>query len=317
MRFYADPDFNDNHRLINDGAAITFDAYLGNSWRTILVGSLGGGGKGVYALDVTDPDNFTASEVLWEFSSADDSDMGVAIPQPAIGRMNNGQWAAIVANGYNSDQANAELFVLDLKTGAVLKKIDTGVGSDNGLSNPAAVDVDGDRIVDYVYAGDLKGNLWKFDLTTSNTGNWTVAFTSSGSPAPLYTACSADPCTAGNRQPITARPEVGLHPIEGYSVYFGTGSFFAVGDNASGGSLQTFYAIHDRNPKDTGTSILPAAGRSNLVQQTVIYENSAYEFTQVVEGVEIVTNTEGVRVTSNNLVPDAERRLVPGLAHEW
>ena len=306
LTFYADPSFNTNHRLINDGSPATLDAYLGSTWKTILVGALGGGGRGVYALDVTNPDSFGTSKVMWEFTSTDDSDMGVAIPQPAIARLNNGTWVAIVANGYNSTGQNAVLFVLDLATGAVLKKLNTGVGSNNGLSNPAAVDVDGDRIVDYVYAGDLKGNMWKFDLTSASVSNWKVAFTSAGSPAPLYTACSADPCTAGNRQLITARPEVGLHPTLGYSVYFGTGSFFAVGDNAAGGSTQTFYGIRDRNGKDTVTPVLPTAGRSNLVQQSVIYENLGYQFTQLINGSDVVTNTEGVRVTTNNAVADSK-----------
>ena len=306
LTFLADPSFNSNHRLINDGSPATLDAYLGGTWKTILVGGLGGGGKGVYALDVTNPDTFGTSKVLWEFTSTQDSDMGVAIPQPTIARLSNGTWVAIVANGYNSTGQKAVLFVLDLATGAVLKKLDTGVGSDNGLSNPAAVDVDGDRIVDYVYAGDLKGNMWKFDLTSTTVSNWKVAFSSSGSPAPLYTACSASPCTAANRQPITGRPEVGLHPAQGYSVYFGTGTYFIVGDNAAGGSLQTFYGLRDRNDKDTVTPVLPTAGRSNLVQQSVIYENPSYQFTQTIDGSPVVTNIEGVRVTTDNAVVDSK-----------
>ena len=135
-------------------------------WQTILLGRLGLGGKGVYALNVTDPDNFDAGDVMWEFTSADDSDMGVSMPQPTIARMSAASGWPSSPNGYNSAGGLAKLFVLDLKTGAKLAEISTGVGSDNGLSTPTPVDVDGDRITDYVYAGDLKGNLWKFDVTS-------------------------------------------------------------------------------------------------------------------------------------------------------
>ena len=65
LTFLTDPDYNTNHRLINDGAPKALDAYIGGGWKTVLLGSLGGGGKGVYALDVTTPDSFGASDVLW------------------------------------------------------------------------------------------------------------------------------------------------------------------------------------------------------------------------------------------------------------
>lgn len=285
--------FNTNHRLINDGAPRAMDAYIDGSWRTILVGSLGGGGKGVYALDVTDPDNFSADDVMWEFTSADDSNMGVAIPSPTIARLANGKWAAIVANGYNSG-GNAKLFVLDLETGAIIREIDTGVSGDNGLSNPTPVDVDADRITDFVYAGDLRGNMWKFDLSSSNASNWGVAFEVGGVPAPLYTACSSDPCNGSNYQPITARPEVGISPPAGYFVYFGTGRYFAEGDNGVGTGANTVYAIRDVNEKGASTLVLPTAGRSGLVEQEVLYEDV----------VDFDGNIEGIRVTTNNPIED-------------
>ncbi len=289
----TDESFNTNHQLINDGAPRAMDAYIDSGWRTILVGSLGGGGKGVYALDVSDPGNFAADNVMWEFTSADDSNMGVAIPSPTIARLANGQWAAIVANGYNSG-GNAKLFVLNLKTGAVIREIDTGVGGDNGLSNPTPVDVDADRITDFVYAGDLMGNLWKFDLTSSDPASWGVAFSSAGVPAPLYTACSSDPCTAGNRQPITARPEVGISPPAGYFVYFGTGRYFADGDNGVGTGANSVYAIRDTNEKGATVLRLPTSGRSALVEQSVL--DTRY------------TNFDGydakIRITSKNPIED-------------
>jgi len=291
LTFLTDTSFNTNHRLINDGAPRALDAYVGGGWKTILLGTLGGGGKGIYALNVTSPDSFDADDVMWEFTSDDDSNMGVAIPQATIARMYNGDWAAIVANGYNSG-GNAKLFILDLETGSKIAEIDTGVGSDNGLSSPAPVDVDGDRITDYIYAGDLKGNLWKFDVTSADEDDWGVAFEG----APLYTACSSDPCDSDNRQPITARPAVGLNPAAGYFVYFGTGRYFAVGDNGVGTGANTVYAIRDKNTKGTEYPVTPAAGRSTLVQQEVLNE-------QVIDYDGFV---EGIRVTTNNEITDAD-----------
>lgn len=291
LTFLTDPGYNTNHRLINDGAPKALDAFIDGGWKTVLMGSLGGGGKGVYALNVTTPDSFDAGDVLWEFTSEDDSNMGVAIPQPTIARMYNGDWAAIVSNGYNSG-GNATLFILNLETGDKLAEIDTGVGSDNGLSSATPVDVDGDRITDYIYAGDLKGNMWKFDVTSSDEGEWAIAF----SGAPLYTACSADPCTSTNRQPITARPEVGISPPAGYFVYFGTGRYFAVGDNGVGTGANTVYAIRDKNEKGTASPVLPGAGRSTLVEQEVLNE-------QVIDYDGYI---EGIRVTTNNEITDAD-----------
>jgi type IV pilus assembly protein PilY1 len=291
LTFLTDPDYNTSHRLINDGAPKALDAYIDGGWKTVLLGTLGGGGKGVYALDVTTPDSFSASDVLWEFTSDDDSNMGVAIPQATIARMYNGDWAAIVSNGYNSG-GNATLFILNLETGDKLAEIDTGVGGDNGLSSATPVDVDGDRITDYIYAGDLKGNMWKFDVTSNDEGDWDVAFEG----APLYTACSADPCTTTNRQPITARPEVGISPPAGYFVYFGTGRYFAVGDNGVGTGANTVYAIRDKNEKGTSSPVLPGAGRSTLVEQEILNE-------QVITYGDYV---EGIRVSTNNVITDAD-----------
>jgi type IV pilus assembly protein PilY1 len=110
----------------------------------------------------------------------------------------------------------------------------------------------------------------------------------------LYTACESDPCTADNRQPITARPEVGISPPAGYFVYFGTGRYFAEGDNGVGTGANTVYAIRDTNEKGATTLVLPTAGRSELVQQKVLY-NEVRDF----DGIK-----EDVRVTTNNPIAD-------------
>lgn len=170
---------------------------------------------------------------------------------------------------------NAELFILDLETGAKLAEIDTGAGGDTGLSSATPVDVDGDRITDYIYAGDLMGNLWKFDVTSSSASNWQMAF----SGAPLYTACSADPCTLANRQPITARPEVGINLSAGYFVYFGTGRYFANGDNGVGTGANTMYAIRDKNEKGTASPAPPAAGCAITDGEEIVSQGGFYTLT--------------------------------------
>lgn len=266
------------HHYYVDGSPTVADAYYGGAWHSVLVGGLNGGGQGIYALDATDPVNFSeanaASIVRWEFGDGDDADLGYTYSRPIIARMANGKWAAIFGNGYNNTEADgnasstgyAFLYVLDLETGALLAKISTKTGSTttpNGLASPAAVDVDGDNIVDYVYAGDLRGNLWKFDVTGTSAGSWKVAYGSSGSPKPLFTAEDG----SGVAQPITERPAVGLHPSRGgYMVYFGTGKYIETGDNATTGTqTQSFYGIWD---KDWASAALPT--RSDLLRQTLL-----------------------------------------------
>ncbi|NOT10421.1 MAG: hypothetical protein HOP23_01060 [Methylococcaceae bacterium] len=267
------------HQYYVDGMFGTGDVYDGSAWHTLLAGTTGAGGRVVFALDVTNPDDFTnptsaASKALWEFTNANDADLGYTFAQPSVVRMQDGHWAVIVANGYDSDNGHAVLFVLDALTGVVLQKIDTGVGATadkNGLSSPIAVDTDNDRSVDTVYAGDLYGNLWKFDVSVS-AGSWPVP------SSPFFVACtiSGTTCTAANRQPITGKPNVGKvggagtdQNNTGIMVYFGTGKYFETGDNILGASpqVQSFYGLWDK-----GTAI---TDRSLLQAQTIDFEGIA------------------------------------------
>ena len=164
-----------SHQYYVDGLSGVGDVYFDSVWHTLLAGTTGAGGRAVFALDVTYPDDFAdstkaPSKVLWEFTNATNPDLGYTLPQPSVVRIQDGHWVVLVANGYNSDNGHAVLFVLDAKSGAVLKKIDATGGTStlnpkNGLSSPLAVDTNNDFSVDTVYAGDLYGNLWKFDLS--------------------------------------------------------------------------------------------------------------------------------------------------------
>ncbi|MFQ5756496.1 MAG: pilus assembly protein [Acidiferrobacterales bacterium] len=263
------------HRFFVDGPPTAGDVFYSDLWHTVLVGGLRNGGRGIYALDITNPASFAEANanslVLWEFTDADDADLGFTYSQPAIVRMHNNKWAAVFGNGYNNTgTGHAVLFIVDIQTGAVIKKIDTGAGSaltPNGLATPAPVDVNGDRTIDYIYAGDLQGNLWKFDVLSSSPAAWGVAH--SGSP--LFVAQDASTVS----QPITSRPEVSLHPQftsggnfnnGGYMIYFGTGRYVDTGDNiTTGAQTQTFYAVWD---PDTGT-LPPNLSRSSLLQQSI------------------------------------------------
>jgi type IV pilus assembly protein PilY1 len=217
--------------------------------QVILVGGLGKGGMGYFALDITNPLDMGPNKVLWEFprqdtAAEDVADMGYSFSKPEVVRSYKTapSWVVITGNGYNSPNGDAVLFILDAKTGKVIRKIATASGPDNGLSSPIAVDVDHDDIVDFVYAGDLKGNLWKFDLLSNTVTNWRVAFKdSSGKAAPLFGA--RDP--AGTPQPITTRPDVMFHPEKpGLMVCFGTGKFLGLND-LSDIQTQTIYGLWD------------------------------------------------------------------------
>lgn len=276
-----------SHRYYVDGTPTVGDVYVGGSWRTMLVGSLRGGGQGIFALDVTDPTAFSESNaaqiVKWEYSDANDVDMGYSYSQPVIVRLADGRWAAVFGNGYNNTESDgrvsttgaAVLYVVDMADGSLIRKISTGVGTaqdptatsrPNGLATTAPVDVNGDAIVDYVYAGDLFGNLWRFDLSSTNSASWAV---SNGGQA-LFVARSSG--GSPQPQPITVRPVVSRHPTDAnsYLVYFGTGKYIEQGDNATTGQVtQSFYAIWDRNLSGAGASTVL---RSSLLQQQISSE---------------------------------------------
>jgi type IV pilus assembly protein PilY1 len=217
--------------------------------QTILVGGLGKGGMGYFALDITNPYAVGTHQVLWEFprkdtATADVEDMGYSYSKPVVAQSYSAThpWIVIFGNGYNSSpKGDSVLFILDAASGDVIRKIEAGTGPDNGLSSPIAVDVDFDGIVDFVYAGDLLGNLWKFDLTGTEVTDWEVAYKKGAKGVPLFSALDAE----GDPQPITAKPDVMFHPeMHGYMVSFGTGKFLGSSD-FNDARLQTIYGIWD------------------------------------------------------------------------
>jgi type IV pilus assembly protein PilY1 len=260
---------NYTHRYYVDGSMRIGDAYLNSSWRSVLVGSVGAGGRSVYALDVSNPASFDTANVLWELNERLDPDLGTAIGRPSVALLPGNRWVAIFGNGVNSATNRAMLFVVDLASGAVLRKIDTGFGSAsqaNGMTNVVVTDTNRDGVADTVYGGDFQGNVWKFDLGSNTPTAWNSAYLSGATPRPLFVA--RDP--SGVRQPITGSLNVTSGPIPGSRlVYFGTGTYFLNNDNVVPASpqIQSIYAIYD-----SGTPVAdPATGRTTaLVQQRIV-----------------------------------------------
>lgn len=265
LKALADPHYN--HRYFVDGE-IAVSAKTQTKDKNYLVAALGRGGKGVIGLDVTNPGNFSGTDVLWEIG-ANDNDMGLVVGKILIAKANNGKWVAIFGNGYNSTNERAVLYIVDLSTGSTTK-IDTKAGSaanSNGLGSPALLDVDRDGTVDYVYAGDLLGNLWKFDLTDKSANSWKVAFGSQAAPAPLFVAKDA----SGATQPITGQPAAVINDVEGDPnrgkrfVLFGTGRYLAAGDPTNL-QVQTWYGIIDNDAQ--------IDSRSQLKERYIVEQNT-------------------------------------------
>lgn len=281
-----------SHRYFMDGTVAVGDAHAASwangdsGWKTVLVGTMGAGGRTVFALDVTAPQSFGAGKVLWEFT---DPDLGYGVGQPTIARMRNGEWAAIFGNGYNSNNHRSALFIVRLSDGALLAKIDTGAGAlatPNGMAAPKATDWPGlDMEARYVYAGDLLGNVWRFDVSSSTPSTWADA----SSRSLLFQARDSE----GVVQSITARPELAIKPNFPGSlmILVGTGSYFRVLD---GGNMQvqSLYGLIDDRFSVPGYSI---AGRNELLQQTIVEEGF-----QTFENADGGSETHLVRVVSDN-----------------
>lgn len=242
------PDYK--HRYLVDGVPASGDAYIAPngigsaSWRTVVIGSLGAGGRSVFAIDATDPATLGAGNVMWDLdetslSSSSYQYLGHVFGPAFTARAKNGKWVAVFGNGPESDHKRAALFIVDLETGNPIRIIDTGDGDSskpNGLSTPAPA-FDANQQLIGVYAGDLRGNLWKFDLSSTDAASWNVAF----GGKPLFEARNP----AGRRQPIFARPLLRRHPNGGAMVIFGTGKLFAPGDKDNA-DVQTLYGVWDK-----------------------------------------------------------------------
>lgn len=271
LHLQASTTYSTNHQFSTDGSPEISDVKIGTEWRSVLVAGLNAGGRGYYALDVTDPANPVA---LWELcadasvcsGASFDADIGLSFGNPQFGTWKDAggveHWVVFLTSGYNNvpgssaaNEGKGYLYVVDIASGRVLSKTSTGVGSTgtpSGLAKITAITNNPlvDPLVTYVYGGDNQGKMWRFDFTVP--GNPTVLQMGDAGPA----------------QPVTSRPEVTLCQVEttganGVStagaqkmVVFGTGRLLDLPDIADTGT-QSVYVL-----KDSGSAIGAASWRN-------------------------------------------------------
>lgn len=282
-----------------DASPVTRDVFFSQhgkrEWHTLLVGGLRLGGRGVYALDVSDPT--AASEtspertVLWEFdadaspgisvagTAYNPADLGYTYGQAAIARMSNGRWAVLVPNGYFADCSKSDkplrceeaagsppgysaLFVLDAQTGAVIAELKTPAGvPSHGLTTPVLGDYDNDQVDDVAFAGDLAGNLWRFDLSAPNPAQWEVSL--------AYFPPQSDV------QPITVMPRLFPDPATNrFIVVFGTGKYLGTGDKTDT-TVQAIYGIRDKlDGKGQPATVRQENLQAQVLSETTVADSS-------------------------------------------
>ena len=260
-------DYGMNHQFTVDGSPEIGDVQIGGAWKTVLVAGLNAGGRGYYALDVTDPANPVG---LWEFCAdstlcaKNDPDLGLSYGNPQFGYWGN-KWVVMVTSGYNnipgtdginSGDGKGYLYVIDVANGTVLRKISTSTGSTGtpaGLAKLTAItsNPQTDPKITYVYGGDNEGNLFRFDFTDPGFSSIPVV----------------KMAALGNGQPITTRPDVSLCSIGSAGltrvVLVGTGRLLGVSDSTTV-DTQSVYVV-----KDTGTALGNLNGHASMVKRTL------------------------------------------------
>ena len=314
----ADRDYAVNHINLVNGDPVIAEVCVANNivctttatasdWRTVLVGGLSGGGRGYYAMDITDPSN---PKLLWEFTTANAANLGYSFGTPVVTKLNDGTWVALLTSGYNNGAydndgttANSpagdgvgHLYVVDMATGAKIKDFPTtGVGTSttpSGLGQIAANAQDAlkNNLAINVYGGDLNGNLWRFDINALD------------GTAPLKLATLIGPTNLA--QPITTTPQIGV--INKKTVVFvGTGKYLEVADLDPTTVRQTLYAI-----KDTGGNTplgSPRADTTNFIEQVIVkatrkvVPEAAVDFSQVL-GWRVDLPDDGERFSIDSLL---------------
>jgi type IV pilus assembly protein PilY1 len=229
------------HQFYLDGPLMETDAFVNApgatsaSWRNYVLGSLGAGGRAIFALDVTNTASLGASTVRWELSSTTQSDLGYVTAPIEVGVLQNGEWVAVFGNGSFSGAGKATLFVVNLQSGAVQTlDVETTTGT-NGLGGVGVVRNASGQITN-LYAGDLKGKVWKFDYLSTAASRFEV----SGGTA-FFTAAHTDTVA----QPITHAPILFDHSKGGKIVVFGTG-VLATETDANSTATQAIYGVWDK-----------------------------------------------------------------------
>lgn len=198
------------HDFYVNGHITTWDVQFSDgSWHTMLIGGLREGGKGYYAIDITNPDFATeadlAKKVKWEYATD-----GLSYGRPYIAQLSNGKWVVLLTSGYNTSSGAGRLHVVDIETGLnldtsnqlVIPQPDAGEPYDQvGLAQVSALAKSDSSLngeISWVYAGDLNGNVWRFDLSNKDSSKWG------------YKKLADSLRAQGSKgQPITTAPEIG------------------------------------------------------------------------------------------------------------
>lgn len=257
------------HVFTVDGRLIETDAYIttpdltsgapATGWRNVVLGSTGAGAKSVFALNVTDPLKMNGKAVLWEINpdptfpvmsgntSTSFKELGHILTQPKSGITPSGDWVTVFGNGYDSLSGKASLFVVETGTGKLLSEIPTDNTTGNGLGGVTLV-LNGNKQVIGAYAGDLKGRLWKFDLSGTSSSSWKL----DNAGAPLFTALDVGTTPL----PITAEPAVVPRTdyLGTYLVTVGTGKLIEANDPNVTSPTQATYGLWDKNAFGSGSS---------------------------------------------------------------
>lgn len=254
----ANPDYGAvTYQAGMDGPVVLADAYLGSGWSTIAIAGMGAGGRGLVALELFNENQGDAAlGTLWEKSTSDLGweNLGYTYSAMGVARLRDGRSVAILGNGYGSEGGAGSLLVIDAATGGVIR--DIGVPSRpnasdaNGLSSPL-VRRDSTGVVTAVYAGDLHGRVWKFDLSADQPSAWDIAF----GGKPLFTGRA--------EQPVAMQPTAVNHPLGGELIVFATGKFHEQHDVADT-RTQAIHGVWD-NPSSAG-----GIGLDELQQQSII-----------------------------------------------
>ncbi|MHB1749533.1 MAG: pilus assembly protein [Acidithiobacillus sp.] len=272
------PQVNYSHQYYVDGSPTEADIQFSGGtapWNSVLVGGLDSGGDSIYALNVTDPTSFSASDVMWEFTNAD---LGLTYSQPQIAEVDdNGTptWAAIFGSGYNSPAGWPYLFIVNAQTGALIQSVDLcstlpnseasycSTSYPDGLSTPAVASSGNGFVAGTVYAGDLQGNLWRINVqqllnpttgTSSSTQPPAVSVLFHATTTQTTTSSTGVTTTTTVPQPITTQPSVTASPRgapPGNFVIFGTGQLLTTSD-LTNTNVQSIYAVLDNG---LGTTI--------------------------------------------------------------
>ncbi|HFB7393322.1 TPA: PilC family type IV pilus tip adhesin, partial [Neisseria gonorrhoeae] len=249
-----------------DGGFVLRQVNLNGQDRVFMFGAMGFGGRGAYALDLSKiNENYPAAAPLFDVKDGDNNgknrvkvELGYTVGTPQIGKTQNGKYAAFLASGYaakdivSSDNTTA-LYVYDLKDtlGTPIAKIEAP-GGKGGLSSPTLVDKDLDGIVDIAYAGDRGGNMYRFDLSNSDSSKWSAKVIFEGD------------------KPITSAPAVS-RLADKRVVIFGTGSDLSEED-VVGTNQQYIYGIFDDDKRTVKVTVQNGTA-GGLLEQNLTQEN--------------------------------------------